>query len=201
MSYVIRVFSNFMLVIVFFLQSNAYAKPSLTQSDSVPLTPGVILIATDDVVDEDFNQTVIMLTHYSADGAVGLVLNKPIYDSHIPLNYYDYNNKILSMLNYIGDGGPVYKLKWSALIYTDKILEQYQIAAELYYISDLQLSADLKKFPNDALVNLYNGIVSWEKGQLEYEIAQNVWFSLKHNYNVLFYIAPELLRDHLVRKK
>ncbi|VAW85334.1 hypothetical protein MNBD_GAMMA16-331 [hydrothermal vent metagenome] len=190
-----------MLAIIFLLQGNAYAKSSLIQPAPMSLTPGLILIATDDVVDEDFSQTVIMLTHYSADGAVGVILNKPIYDSHIPLNYYDYDNKILSMLNYVGDGGPVYKLKWSALIYTGKILQQDLIAAKLYYIADLQLSAGLKDIPRDALVNLYNGIVSWGKGQLEYEIERNIWFPLKQNYNVLFYISPEHLRDHLVRKK
>jgi len=188
-----------MLALILLLQSYAYAKPNLTVPDRISLRAGLLLIATNDVTDKDFSQTVIMLTHYSADGAVGLILNKPIFDSQIPLNYYDYDNKNLSILNYIGNGGPIYKLKWSALIYTNKILQQYHlIDAGLYYISDIQSATDLKDIPGDTLINLYNGVVSWGKGQLEYEIEQNVWLPLKQNYNVLFHMSPELLRDHFI---
>ncbi len=197
-----KAFSRFTLAMILLLHSYAYAKPNLTQPDQISLRAGLIIIATNEVADKDFSQTVILLTHYSADGAAGLILNKPIYDSNIPLDYYDYNNKTLNILNYIGNGGPVYKLKWSALIHTNKTLQQYhRIAAGLYYIADLQSIADLKNISGDTLINLYNGVVSWGKGQLEYEIEQNVWFPLKQNYNVLFHISPELLRDHLYRKK
>ena len=45
--------------------------------DQLELSAGDLLIAPPKMVDPRFQKTVIMLTHHSEDGSLGLVLNKP----------------------------------------------------------------------------------------------------------------------------
>src|SRR5450631_184593 len=66
------------------LNSNEDSRPDFNpEIHKQQLAPGIILAARDLLSDPNFDSTLVLLCQYGAEGAYGLVLNRP---SHMPLN-------------------------------------------------------------------------------------------------------------------
>ncbi len=136
---------------------------------------GTLLVATDELRDPRFAETVILLLHYGADGAVGVAINRPTWveaAEAFPGNPFldDYTGRIYF-------GGPVAPASLVTLVRISDIgeLQLEPILDDVYFGSDPnQLGPTIVANTEQAL-HLYAGHASWEGGQLEREITAGSW--------------------------
>jgi putative transcriptional regulator len=157
---------------------------------------GQLLIAMPSMQDPRFAQSVICVCAHSADGAMGIVLNKPL-DS---LSFED----LLKQLEVeplppqrqirLLAGGPVEGGRGFVLHTTD-----WSSEGSLRVTGDLALTAsvDILKAiaggggPREGLLAL--GYAGWGPGQLESEIQRNAWLNVPADEALLFGGIPDTM--------
>ena len=155
---------------------------------------GQLLVAMPQMQDPRFARTVICLCAHSADGAMGLVLNKPLPN----LSFDD----LLKQLNLdpvppqrrirLLAGGPVEGGRGFVLHTAD-----WETEGSLRVTGDVALTAsvDILKAiaggggPRQGLLAL--GYAGWGPGQLESEFQQNAWLSVPPDHGLLFDADPD----------
>lgn len=154
--------------------------PEMVFADLEPRR-GLFLVATDQLAGTSFQETVILLTHYSRNGATGLTINRP---TDIPLN------QALPDLRQLDDytdplflGGPMRTHNIFVLINT---LEPHE---GMHLITDnLYFSSGKKAFtyPPGNNTRAYAGYAGWAPGQLQYEIERGDWLVVKTDPQIVF---------------
>jgi putative transcriptional regulator len=150
---------------------------------------GQFLVAMPTMGDPRFERTVIYMCAHSAEGAMGLIVNKPIRDLKLP--------DILSQLGiettapceriHIHRGGPVETARGFVLHSAD-----YEREGTLKVNSEICLSATTEILraiaagdgPQRSLMAL--GYSGWGRGQLDEEIKQNAWLNVPADEELLF---------------
>ncbi|MDU9391638.1 YqgE/AlgH family protein [Pseudomonas japonica] len=156
------------------------------------------LIAMPHMADPNFAQTLTYIVEHNANGAMGLVINRPQ-----ELNLADILEQLRpeeepspSSLNVpIYIGGPVQTDRGFVLHSDDK---SYQATIQLDGLA-LSTSQDVLfaiangSGPRNSLITL--GYAGWEAGQLEAELADNAWLNCPFDAEILFGMATELRLD------
>jgi putative transcriptional regulator len=151
-----------------------------------PLDKGVFLVATEQLAQSSFRKTVILLTHYSEQGATGLAINRP---SDVPLN--EAFPDIKAFRHYSGAvflGGPVQTNAVFALMRTDKPQEgMYRIADDLYFSAGVDaLATGLEDTKSELTTRAYAGYSGWAPGQLDAEINRGDWLVVHADVEIIF---------------
>jgi len=158
---------------------------------------GQCLIAMPHMGDPRFERAVVFLCAHSADGAMGIIVNKPA--QHV--SFVD----LLTQLNVIDDddirlpesalkvpvhsGGPVETGRGFVLHTSDFRLKE----ATLVTPGDVCLTATVEILraiargggPSQALLAL--GYAGWAPGQLEHEISNNGWLHCEADHDLIFH--------------
>lgn len=143
------------------------------------------LIATPSLTDDTFSQSVIFLCEHSADGAMGIIINKSLNINldgvleHLSLDVD--NTKIENDIVYMG--GPVGQEHGFVIhspYHDDEQEEDLIISASKEILVDIAEN----KGPDSYLVAL--GYTGWSAGQLEKEISQNDWLLTPYNKHIIF---------------
>jgi putative transcriptional regulator len=150
---------------------------------------GQLLIAMPGMQDERFAGTVICLCAHSAEGAMGLVLNKPVDGISFDdlLHQLELEPRPPERRLRMVQGGPVEHGRGFVLHTTD-----WSSDASLQVNGDLALTASLDILkavatgggPRQGLLAL--GYAGWGPGQLENEIQRNAWLSVNPDEGLLF---------------
>lgn len=162
-------------------------------SDSLNLTAH-FLIAMPAMADPRFANTLTYVCEHNKDGALGIVINRPIdmtlsslFDQiNVPLN----NNPLGGAPVHFG--GPVQIDRGFVL---HRPLGNWQSTLAISDDLGLTTSKDVLEAlargegPKDVFVSL--GYAGWSAGQLEQELAQNAWLTVEANADVLFDVPPE----------
>jgi putative transcriptional regulator len=154
-------------------------------------TRGKLLVAAPSLVDPNFRQTVLLMLEHGAEGALGVVLNRP---SELPVKgAIDEWNTAVSEPRVVFVGGPVSQSSVIALasVALDDADDHWsQVVGRIGTV-------DLEKNPGDIggldQVRIFAGYAAWAPGQLEGELAENAWFVLDHEGADPFVAAPEEL--------
>jgi putative transcriptional regulator len=158
---------------------------------------GQFLIAMPSVEESNFTRSVIYLCAHSADGAMGLIINKPM--AHLTFR------ELLVQLEIVGEdqriqlprataemrvhrGGPVEKERGFVLHTSDYHLENSTLPID----DGISLTATLEilkaiadgRGPEHALLAL--GYAGWGPGQLETEIQANGWLTAPADPAIIF---------------
>lgn len=158
---------------------------------------GQFLVATPDMSDERFAETVIYLVAHGDDGAMGLVVNQPLPDMNLadifaeielaedaePIRVPD---RLLHQ--HVFKGGPVESSRGFVLHSSDYFRDGNSFAVD----DDITLTATLDvlramiegKGPERSLLAL--GYCGWEAGQLENELRHNGWLTAERSDELLF---------------
>lgn len=147
------------------------------------------LIAMPALGDPNFSQTVTLICEHNEDGALGLVINRPLELSigdmlaHMDINP---SNQALAEQPVLM-GGPVQTERgfvlhgepggWDATM---------QVADALYVTSsrDILEAMARREGPENALITL--GYAGWGAGQLEGEMKENAWLSTPADRRIIF---------------
>lgn len=156
-----------------------------------------LLIAMPAIGDPRFEHSVVLVCEHNREGAMGLVINKPMQIS------------LADILSYIGhlskktdQGTMSVPILWGGPLDTDKgavihrsvghWTQTKAIGEELAVTTSQDILHDLAngRGPlNESLVCFGNA--RWYPGQLEQEIAENVWLPLPATPSILFNCPPE----------
>ena len=150
---------------------------------------GQILVSMPTLQDERFYKTVIYVCAHSIEGSMGIIINKKIdYDLYPDLLEQlgivkPFKNKKI----FIRYGGPVESGR-GLILHSDEIIRKETLTIEkgVALTSTSEIFDDLAtgKGPKKCILAL--GYSGWGPGQLEHEIKQNSWVSLKVESNFLF---------------
>jgi putative transcriptional regulator len=156
------------------------------------------LIAMPAMTDPNFSRTLTYICEHNADGAIGIIVNRPMEMTlgnlfqrvNIELEPGEPQQRFGSLPVYFG--GPVQ---------TDRGFVLHRPAgtwqSSLTVNSDVALtsSRDILQMmgrnaePAEVLVSL--GYAGWTAGQLEWELAQNAWLTVEAAPAVIFGLPPE----------
>lgn len=152
------------------------------------------LIAMPDMQDQFFRESVVYICEHNADGAMGIIVNKP---SPIMMDLLFDAAKTPTPERFHGQwvlmGGPV-QVDRGFLVHTptgsweSSLLVTDDIA--MTTSRDIIIGLTQDNEVNKALATI--GYSSWSAGQLEQELAANSWLSVPADMKVLFDIPYKL---------
>ncbi|MEO6697044.1 MAG: YqgE/AlgH family protein [Gammaproteobacteria bacterium] len=147
------------------------------------------LIAMPALADPNFFRTVTYICEHNSDGAMGIVINRPL-DIRLgeilrQVNIEGSDDEIANEL--VCMGGPV---QYERVFILHQPLQQWESTLPITDNLGLSTSRDIltaiahREFPGRALVAL--GYAGWGPGQLEEELGQNAWLSGQADARILF---------------
>ena len=166
-------------------------------------TKGRLLVATPTLDDPHFHHSVVFMVEHHADGALGLVLNRPSAESlDVPLDAWV---RVQSAPPRVFSGGPVEPDALIALARTDGPVEEDDeghLAPLTASIASADLAADPDEVaPNIRALRVFRGYAGWSAGQLEMEIASGSWLVLDSDESDVFTAEPDDLWRTVLRRQ
>jgi len=165
--------------------------------DNVSLTHH-FLIAMPAMADPNFSRTLTYICEHNAEGALGVIINRPMEMSlatlfervSIPLEADEAVTHFGEKPVYFG--GPVQTDRGFVL---HRPLGEWQSSLKVTGDIALTSSRDILQTmsetgePHDVLVTL--GYSGWSAGQLEWELSQNAWLTVAAEPQIIFGLSPE----------
>lgn len=159
---------------------------------------GKLLVATDSVSGDLFNETVILLLHYDRSGAMGLVINRPTeVKSEEFLAHAGTGSAYDGPLFW---GGPVMMNMLNGLVRSDSPPEGGKPLIDSVYYLHAEDALAYEPGDDDDL-RLYIGYAGWGAGQLDRELARGSWQILPASADIVFTVDPRALWERLAERQ
>lgn len=162
---------------------------------------GKLLVASLSLTDANFFRTVVLMCMHDGEGALGVVLNRPL--EHEPVE--DHLPQFVSLASapaVVFQGGPVET--GSALVlgrHHDWVITPTTNAV-VGRTALLDLARPFEEAePTLAEVRVFAGYAGWTAGQLEREIEEEAWFVVEARESDLFTRDPETLWRDVLRRQ
>ena len=159
---------------------------------------GKLLIASRNIRDPRFRETVVLVIDYGMGGAAGLILNRPL-DVRLAELIPD-----LPMLGKRKDkvfyGGPVEGHKMFLLIRSTKTVEESsKVLAGVQVSTSRTVLERMIAGKQGIPFRAYVGYAGWASGQLDAEIARGDWRVMKAEARMVFDWDPAKLWSEMIR--
>lgn len=176
-----------------------YLPLPVTEQSSSTLAKGKFLVASRELSDPNFSESVILLLDYNHNGAVGVIINRP---TEVPLATLLPEIKVLQKrkdMAYLG--GPVARHMLMLLARAAHPPHDAQLVFSDTYL--VPQKEDLEHLvPSNAgktTLRAYVGYAGWTAGQLDMEVARGGWHIVPADAAFVFDKAatdvwPELIR-------
>ncbi len=161
------------------------------------LEKGKFLVASRALVDPSFARTVVLLVEYSADGALGVIVNRP---SEVPLgDALPEVKELARRRDVIYLGGPVGRERMLVLLRTrNEPPESLRIFGRVFASGSLTALRD--SVTRGEGVRAYAGYAGWGAGQLDGEVARGDWLIGPADVDVVFAEHPTDVWDRLIER-
>ena len=180
------------------------APPNPGDTQSGASLTGQLLIASPGMRDPRFRQTVLVMVRHNRDGAMGIVINRPLGEQPLArlLGAIGENTAGASGTVRIFRGGPVESGQGAVLHSAD-----YRRAGTLDIDGQVALTATREIFrdiaaktgPQKTLIAF--GYAGWRPGQLESELALNAWFTAPMDPKLVFDADRDKLWDLALERR
>ena len=181
---------QFLLLCALVIVAVARAEIDITAAaDQDAFITGQLLVATPEMKDPRFAEAVIYMVKHDADGAFGLVINRPMAKGPFEDLLKGFGAEIEGaqgevLIHY---GGPV-SMQQGFVLHSDDIM----IESSMKVVDGIAMTADVKmiealargKGPRQSLVML--GYAGWAPGQLEMELKAGSWFVIPGDKPLVF---------------
>jgi putative transcriptional regulator len=147
--------------------------------------------------DPNFRHTVVLLGEHNADGALGVVLNRPlnvtVEETVSPLS------DLVAPGELLFQGGPVQPESPVLLaeLARPELADLLVFESVGFLIGDV--SGDIQ--PEILRARIYAGYAGWGPGQLEAEMAADSWITEPARVDDVFTDTPELLWSRVLERK
>jgi putative transcriptional regulator len=186
--------ARFFAAFLFFTGAAAFA-----QTDD--LAVGKFLVASRDLGDPNFAQTVILLVRYTEDqGAVGLVVNRA---TDVPISrVFQEFKEAKGRMDPVYVGGPVELNSVLALLKSASKPENgTRVFADVYLISNKDsLKATLASGAEASVFHTFVGYAGWSAGQLQHEVELGAWHIMAADAATVFHSDPDSVWPRLIRR-
>lgn len=146
-----------------------------------------------------FQRTVVLICEHDAEGAFGLVLNRPSPNKVGDAIVAALPETLKQMPLFLG--GPVQPQAMSYL-HTDLYLPDANVMANVALGHSLDDLVDLgESFSPTALVKVFAGYAGWSPGQLDDEMRRNSWLAHPASVELVFKTQPETLWTLILKQK
>ena len=184
-----------LLITVLALASSGVGRASIVapRAPAPPTFSGQLLVALDEIRDPRFFHTVIYMVRHDRDGAMGLVVNRPL--GEIPaaellarIGVHDERARGTIRVHY---GGPVEAGRGFVLHTADYMVAGSQLVADgiaLTVAHEMLESIARGTGPRRSVFAL--GYAGWAPGQLEAEIHRGAWATVPSDVELLFGADP-----------
>jgi putative transcriptional regulator len=166
--------------------------------ESSSLAP-TLLLSMPQMQDENFDRTVVLLCDHTADGAFGLVLNRPTTTAAAEAVAFDppldgHEGPLLWM------GGPVEPQRgWILLGESVDGQSETEVAPGLYLSTSIELLRQvIQATPPRARV--LTGYAGWGPGQLDDELAASAWLTVDIDPALIFDTPADEMWDQAIRR-
>ena len=162
-------------------------------------TRGQLLVATPPLVDPNFDRTVVLMLAHSAEGAVGVVLNRPT-ETEVAAVLPQYATRVVSPAQ-VFEGGPVEPGVLLALGLRDGPApaeggpgdESDGWGSIMGSVGAVDLTRDPDEVAGLRSVRFFAGYAGWGGGQLEEELAARAWLVVDLDDGDAFTADPDQL--------
>lgn len=176
------------------------APPDSNPLGRTTLKKGVFLVASRELADPNFAQTVVLLVDYSSHGAMGIVINQP---TEVMLT------EVIPAISQLADrqeplylGGPVARDRILLLMRTHhRPVDAAHVFGDIFFsASQMALKQMLAQEDPDNYFHAYLGYAGWAPGQLEDEVARGDWYISAGQATVVFDQEPSEMWNRLIQQ-
>lgn len=170
------------------------------RSQRSELGPGKFLVASRELRDPNFLETVVLLINYDGEkGAMGLVINR---ETEVELAVVFPDVEVLQGRDdSVFIGGPVERSGMMLLIRSEaEIDEAERVFADVQISGSRDLLAELAALDDPPVFRTYAGYSGWSAGQLEMEIEQGAWHILPAEADTVFDPEPRSVWPRLIQR-
>ena len=167
--------------------------------EETKIVKGDLLLSQPFMLDGNFRRTVVYLTEFNEEGAVGFIINRPMdikVDELIP-DFPDFNAKAFF-------GGPVATDTIHYVHRVGELLEEsMEVGNGIYWGGSYEQLKVLigQKVIKEEDIRFFVGYSGWTSGQLEGELEMGSWMKGDMDKNYIFNYPPEDLWKKIVRNK
>lgn len=149
---------------------------------------GHLLVASQNLLDPNFAKSVVLLVQHTDEGALGLVVNRPISKSVQDL-WREVGGGPCANTQPVYLGGPVPGPLMA--VHRQQSLAEVQIIPGLFFSASKQNLDTLVMRPDPAL-KIFIGHSGWGPGQLDQEMDQGAWLTTPSTPESVFFDSSEL---------
>ncbi len=164
------------------------AAGAVGQSDG-DLVIGKLLVATDDMPDPRFAETVIYMVQHGPEGAMGVVLNRPIQSLPMAeiLDGFGVDDGEATGDITVFAGGPVFSNRGFVLHSADYVKDRTLVVdGDLAFTAGIEALRDTVDGVGPARMMFFVGVSSWGPGQLESELQRPGWIVVPADPEIVF---------------
>ncbi|MCH5372563.1 MAG: YqgE/AlgH family protein [Planctomycetes bacterium] len=149
---------------------------------------GHLLIASPELLDDDFAETVILLVEHTPEGAYGLTLNQP---SDLTVrDAWAQNNDVPCLVEgLVYAGGPCGE--FLTALHTDPAASNIEVIPGLYFTQEPAKLTHLIQQLAEPL-KLFVGFAGWDQDQLEAELERGSWLTTRVSPEHVFGFGDDL---------
>ncbi len=159
---------------------------------------GHLLVAEPSIIgDISFNRSVVLLTEYNNEGAVGFILNKPLqyvlsdFIAEVKTNFTVYN------------GGPVEQDNLYFIHNVPNLIpESIEISDGIYWGGNFNVIIELlrRQQIDETQIRFFLGYSGWGKNQLKAELDTNSWVVIPNNYKKELFLKnnPDFWKEKMI---
>jgi putative transcriptional regulator len=186
---------------IFGYRLSAFALPGLSGNKAAKeLAQGMLLIADRQLMDPNFRETVIFLVGYGPEGAMGLVINRPL---QVKLSAIFPDIKELDQINdTLYRGGPVEPSGILLLVKSNKPPKASQrVFGDVYLSASRSVLKRLIIEPEkEERFRIFAGYAGWAPKQLESECNRGDWHVLQADAETIFDRDPAEIWPDLIQR-
>jgi len=174
------------------------------ETPAKPSLKGQLLIATPAMRDPRFDHAVILMVRHDRDGAMGIVINRPLGEKPLAELLAAFGAKDTAAAGNVRIflGGPVQLEAGFVVHSTDyRRPETIDVDARFAATSSREVLRDIanKAGPMKSLIAF--GYAGWGPGQLEGELAHNVWYTAPADPGLVFDDDRDKVWEHATARR
>ena len=172
--------------------------PAAALAAEVPAN-GIFLIASRDLRDPNFRETVVLVTQPSQGGPFGLIINRPL--PHRLSELFPEYEALRERDSVIHFGGPVER---DGIVFLVRAKtpppSATRVLEDVYILTDMNAALDLLENPQPENTRVFAGYSGWAPGQLQSELQRGGWHVLPADAAMVFDRKAEEIWPALIER-
>ena len=159
-----------------------------------------LLLSMPQLADPNFAQSVVLLCEHGAEGAFGLVVNRPTDTPAASVVRLEPASETAGELR-LWIGGPVEPQRgWILLGNEPDGAESVRVCEGVYLSTSPDLLRQLLGGSPGAHTRLLTGYAGWGPGQLDAELSATAWLTADVDLDIVFDTKPERMWEMAIRR-